>query len=103
VRVALVASVTLLLGLGIGASLSGVPGWFGASTGALTVRGAERLVVDCDPFEYGGDQIDLSSDVTCRVTATMPDGTTVEGDLDGSLTGRYLCGPEEGGLRCSER
>lgn len=27
----------------------------------------------------------------------------VEGDLDGSLTGRYLCVREPGGLRCTER
>lgn len=104
VRVAAVAALTLLLGIGIGVSLGGLPDWFGApSAGAVRLPGASSLVVDCDPFERGGDELDLSAELTCRVIAKMMDGSTAEGALDGSLTGRYLCEVGEGGLRCTER
>ena len=104
VRVAAIAALTLLLGVGIGVSLPPVPGWFGgASSPSVAVSGAASLVVDCDPFEHGGEQVDFSQAVTCRVMAKMTDGTTAEGALDGSLTGRYHCDAEDGGLRCTER
>ncbi len=101
VRLAAVSAVTLALGLASGVYVSGT--LLAPATPVVEVPGATEVVVDCDPFEHGGARLDLTAATTCRVTARDADGRERVGRLDGSLTGRYLCEPDGGELRCTER
>ena len=102
VQIAAIGALTLVLGLGAGWALAG---WGVAAPPEpeVVVPGATEVRLDCDPQVQGGERLGIDAPRVCRVIATMQDGTTATGDLDGSPLGRYQCVRGDGGLRCSER
>ena len=99
-RVAVIAGVTLLLGLATGWTMRPIPG------GSVTLRLDEtaEVVVDCGSGEVSwqgaGASPPLPAQGRCSVEARLSRGTTLSTVLDVASTGRYQCRPTEGDLTC---
>lgn len=96
VRVALIAGLTLALGVGSGWFLAAAP----PRAPELVVPGATEVRLDCDPLVRTGPRLPLDLSAVCRVTAAFEGRPAAEGDLQGPLSGRYACIPNDGVLEC---